>query len=121
MWIQGEKGSLKDAWGGGNILLDDGTRMTTQELFDRDGEKELMEKWFPSGITDSFALKLFEVIMAIVENRKPEIDGSHGLQNVAASYAIIESSWFNKVVTIEEILSGKLEGWQKGLNEHYGL
>jgi hypothetical protein len=43
------------------------------------------------------------------------------LQDIAIAYAITESSWSNLPVKIEDVISGKVDGYQKELNDKYGL
>jgi len=64
---------------------------------------------------------LNEFIRAIQAGDKPDNHGWEGLNDIVVSYAITESSWFNQPVKIEDVLSGKVEGYQKELNERYGL
>jgi len=119
--IQGSKGSLKDASGNPKIALDDGTKIDIQRQFNESIGIEIKERLFTRGITDTFALELFEFINAILTGEKPDNHGWHGLQDIIISYAITESSWFNCPVKIEDIISGKFEGYQKEINEKYGL
>ena len=119
--IQGSKGSLKNASGNPEITLDDSARINVQEQFNQNAGVELKGKLFPKGMSDTFALELNEFIRSIQEGDKPDNHGWEGLNDIAISYAITESSWFNKAVKIEDILSGKIEGYQQELNESYGL
>ena len=119
--IQGSKGSLKNASGNPEIVLDDGTRINVQEQFSENASAELKEKLFPNGMDDTFALELNEFIRSIQSGDKPDNHGWEGLNDIVVSYAITESAWFNQPVKIEDVLSGEVEGYQKELNERYGL
>jgi len=119
--IQGSKGSLKNASGNPEIVLDDGTRINVQEQFSENASVELKEKLFPKGMDDTFALELNEFVRAIQAGDKPDNHGWEGLNDIVVSYAITESSWFNQPVKIEDVLSGKVEGYQKELNKRYGI
>ena len=119
--IQGSKGSLKDASGNPRITLDDGTKISVPQLFSESTDAELREKLFPKGINDTFALELHEFIRAIQAGDKPDNDGWHGLQDIIISYAITESSFSGIPVKIDDIVSGKVDGYQRELNEKYGL
>lgn len=119
--IQGSKGSLKNASGNPQIALDDGTKMDVQQNFDESAGAEIKERFFPKGLTDTFALELNEFIRAIQTGEKPDNDGWEGLRDIVISYAITESSWFDQPVKIEDVISGKIEGYQKELNEKYGI
>lgn len=117
--IQGSKGSLKDASGSPRITLDNGTKIDVSKEFNESAGMEIKERFFPKGIKDTYALELFEFINAIVKGEKPDNHGWHGFQDIAVSYAITESSWFNGPVKLEDIVSGKIEGYQKEINEKY--
>lgn len=119
--IQGSKGSLKNASGDPKITLDDGTRMDVQGYFNESASVEIRERFFPKGITETFALELFEFIRAIHAGEEPDNSGWEGLRDIIISYAITESSWFGNPVKTEDIISGKVEGYQKELNEKYEL
>jgi len=119
--IQGSKGSLNNAGSNPTIVLDDGMRIDVSERFNEGASDELKEKLFPKELNDTFALELHEFIRAIQADDKPDNDGWEGLRDIVLSYAITESSWFNQTVKIEDVLSGKVEGYQKELNDKYGL
>jgi len=119
--IQGSKGSLNNASGNPTIVLDDDTRINVSERFDEDASNELKEKLFPKELNDTFALESHEFIRAIQAGDKPDNDGWEGLRDVVLSYAITESSWSGQPVKIEDVLSGKVEGYQQELNDKYEL
>ncbi len=119
--IQGSKGSLKDATGNPRIALDDGTKIDVPKEFNKSANVEIKERFFPKGINDTFALELYEFINAIQTGKKPDNHGWHGFLDIAVSYAITESSWFNSPVKLEDVISGKIEGYQKELNEKYHI
>jgi predicted dehydrogenase len=119
--IQGSKGSLKDATGNPRVTLDDGTKINIPQHFNESANTELKDKFFPKGIADTFALELHEFIRGIQAGEKPDNDGWHGLQDIIIAYAITESSYSKLPVKIEDIISGKFDGYQKELNEKYGL
>ena len=119
--IQGSKGSLKNASGNPQIALDDGTIIDVQQHFSESAGAEIKERFLPKGIKETFALELHEFIRAIQTGDKPDNDGREGLRDIAISYAIIESSLSGKPVKIEDVISGKVEGYQRDLNEKYDL
>jgi len=119
--IQGSKGSLKDASGNPKIALDDGTKIDVQQQFVESVGVEIKERLFTKEITDTFALELFEFIRAIQAGEKPDNHGWQGLQDIAISYAITESSLSKCPVKIEDMISGKVDGYQKEINEKYGI
>jgi len=115
--IYGSKGCIK----GDAVILDDGTREGAKELFDKKASEEVKEKYFPGGLTNPFALETHEFVRAIQEGREMETSGRDGLRDMAASYAMIESSLLNRPVKIEEVESGKLANYEKEINEYYHL
>jgi len=115
--IYGSRGCIK----GDTVIQDDGTRAGVTELFDKKASREVKEKFFPRGLTDPFALETYEFLRAIQEGREMETSGRDGLRDMAASYAMIESSLLNRPVRIEEVESGKLANYEKEINEYYHL
>lgn len=76
---------------------------------------------FPHGLEDGFALEIYDFIDAIQNRRPPEVDGWTGLQAKAISIAIYESGYSGDVVTIADVLNGKVNGYQQEIDEHWGL
>lgn len=114
----GSRGSIK----GGTLALDDGTRGDLIERFRAEADPAMLDRWFPSGGQDAFALNQYDWLRAIAEpGHTCETDGREGLMDLAASFAILESSHARRTVTFEEVLSGQLDASQRPINEHYGL
>ena len=49
------------------------------------------------------------------------MSGEEGAIDLALSYAILESGLLHRAVTLDEMLTGEVEGYQKEINEYYGL
>ena len=79
------------------------------------------EYYFPGGVEDTVAIELKYFADAIRNGGKPEVDGLEGLRSQAICMAVYESGWFGRPVTIAEIESCELEGYQKEINEHLGI
>jgi len=62
------------------------------------------------------ALEYFELAEAILQGRTLEIDGIEGLKDVAAVYAIFESSLAGRAVSMDEIESGELYAYQEQID-----
>jgi hypothetical protein len=77
------------------------------------------DKFFPKGITDSFALETLDFLRAIWDDKNMEVSGREGLKDMALSYAVIESSILNRPVKPEEIESGKISNYEKEINDYY--
>jgi len=50
-----------------------------------------------------------------------ETSGREGLRDLAVSYAVIESSRLKRTVTVDDIESGKIGGYEGEINDHYGI
>jgi hypothetical protein len=72
-------------------------------------------------LTDSFALQQYDWLKAVESHTQPETDGNEGLRDLAASFAMIESSRLGRTVALDDVLSGRVEGYQSEINLHYGL
>ena len=113
----GSKGCLK----GDTIIFDDGRRQSAQELFEQEADTAIKEQFFPLGFIDPFAIQQYDWLQAIKNGRQPETDGNEGLHDLAAAFAILESSQLNRSVTLDEVLKGTVVGYQEEINDHYGL
>jgi len=116
-WIYGTKGCLK----GESMMLDDGRREDVTRLYLLNADEEEREKSFPKGITNTFALKIHDFLQAILEHRRPKVDGWEGLRDEAVCYAVIESSGLGRPVKVKDVLEGVVEDYQKEINESLGL
>jgi len=76
---------------------------------------------FPGGIRDTVAIECWDFLDAVVNRRAPEVDGWEGLKAKAISEAILESSRAGRSVTLEEVISGKVDAYQRPLNERWGI
>lgn len=115
--IYGSKGCVK----GNGLVLDDGTKTDVKDYFEKNAGKEVKDKFFPMGITDSFALETLDFLSAIREGREMEVSGKEGLRDIALSYAMIESSIIDRPLTPEDVESGKTAIYETDINEFYRL
>ena len=113
----GSKGCLK----GGEVILDDGSRTPAVDLFEAQAEASLKEKLFPLGLRDPYAIQQLDWLEAIKQGGQPETDGEEGLRDLAAAFAMIESSMAGRTVTLEEVLTGSVNTYQQEIDAHYGL
>ena len=67
------------------------------------------------------ALELHELAQAALEGRALEVDGLEGLKDVAAVYAIFESSLAGRAVTMDEVESGHLYAYQAEIDAALGV
>lgn len=115
--IYGTKGCLK----GGEVILDGGERYVGKDLFAREAPTELVERWFPRGVKDGFALELLDFMRSVESGKPMETDGEEGTRDLACSYAVLESATLNRPVKVADVLSGEVDAYQREINEHYGL
>ena len=106
---------------GSELVRDDGTREDYGRLYATSCEPAAQQQNFPLGLTDAFALNQFDWLRAIHEKRDAETSGREGLRDLAASFAVLESSLAKRTVEVEEVLSGELREYQRPLDERFGL
>ena len=115
--IYGSLGVLK----GGEIVLDGGARYTIKGLFEEKAPADLKERWFPSGVKDAFGLEDLDWLRSIESGQPMECDGGEAVRDLACSYAILESARLNRPVKVADVLSGAVDGYQREIDQHYGL
>jgi predicted dehydrogenase len=77
--------------------------------------------FFPYKIMDPMALETLAFLRAIKEGREMETSGREGLRDLAASYAMIESSMANTSVKVDNVESGEIGYYEDEINKHYNL
>jgi 1,5-anhydro-D-fructose reductase (1,5-anhydro-D-mannitol-forming) len=119
--IYGTKGVLK----GTEVVLDGGRRADAGALFRQEAGPELVERWFPGGIRgdlrEPFALQLLDFLRAVETGKPMETDGAEGLRALACSFAVLESSAANRPIRVKDVLTGKVDRYQREIDEHYRL
>jgi len=115
--VYGSKGCLK----GGTAILDGGGRIDLADHFRRGAPPDLRARWFPRGVTDVFGLELLDFLQAIESGRAMETSGEEGLRDLACSMAVLESSAAGRAVGLDDVLEGRIDAYQREINEHYGL
>jgi len=119
----GSRGCIK----GGEIIDDDGSRRDLLQTFWAEAGPGLLDKLFPvvgpaaTRLTDPFAIQQYDWLRAIERGGQPETDGEEGLRDLAAAFGMIESSQLQRTVTMDELLSGAVRGYQQEIDDHYGL
>jgi predicted dehydrogenase len=115
--IYGSKGVIK----GGRLLADGQAPVALAGIFAERAPAELNERYFPLGLTDTFALGSYDFLRAIETGGEMEASGEEGLRDVATAFALIESSARRCMVLVEDVYTGKVATEQVAINEHYGL
>ena len=115
--VWGSKGALSD----GKLFADDGSSEEVVDRFERDAPEARREEVMPKGITDAFALEQLDWLQAIRQGKPVTMSGEEGTIDLALSYAILESGLLGRAVTLEEVLEGEVDEYQKEINVYYGL
>jgi predicted dehydrogenase len=108
---------------GGELRGRDGSYLSMGELqgrMRRELGPERLQQFFPGGVTDHFAIELWDFLDAIQRGRPPEVDGWGGLATTALVEAIYESAYSGQTVRIADVLSGAADhGWQRDLDAYW--
>jgi predicted dehydrogenase len=113
----GSEGCIK----GGDLIDRNGTHTPLAEAFRTGVSADERERFFPYGLTDPFALQQLDWLRSIEEGKDPETSGREGLHDLACAFAMLESSQAARQVSLDEVLSGAVDGYQAEINAHYGL
>ena len=117
MAVYGDRGSLK----GTTLVRDGGERVDAADLFAREAETSVRERFFPLGLTDTFAIGYLDWFTAIRAGRQPETSGMEGLRDLATAFAIMESATAGGPVPVADVLAGRVNAYQQEIDAHYGL
>jgi predicted dehydrogenase len=115
--IVGSRGALH----GSEIVLEDSRRLPLQEEFERALRDAEREQFFPLGLRDPYAIQQLDWLRAIERRTDPETSGREGLRDLACAFAILESSALGRQVSVDEVLDGSIDGYQREIDEHYNL
>lgn len=115
--IYGSAGCLK----GGEVVQDGGLRGKALDLFSRGATPDQRRAQFPDGITDPFALEMFDFLTAIAQRRPMESSGEEGVLDLATAFTVLESAAINQPVTVSDVLNGSVAHYQEEINDHYGI
>ncbi len=115
--IYGSRGCLK----GGRLILDGEQPVEAVARFREQAGGVVRDRLFPRGITDGFALEWLEFISAVQQGRQPETSGVEGLKDIAPGLAILESSALGRPVKLADVEAGRVEDYQRSINERWGI
>jgi len=130
--LTGSKGTIVDSdifhpsasQANGEAQLIDGTTYSMPKLqsmyLDTLSQKQ-KDRLFPYGLTDGMALELWDFIDALSIGRDVEIDAVEGLNSKAVSEAIYESGKSGQVVKVSDVISGKVNAYQKDVDRMWKL
>lgn len=115
--VFGSEGALSD----GKVFSGDGEAEDVLDRFRREAPERDREEAMPAGITDAFALENLDWLRAIRDGSPVRMSGEEGTIDLALSYAVLESGLLGREVTLGDMLTGEVDGYQKPINAHYGL
>jgi 1,5-anhydro-D-fructose reductase (1,5-anhydro-D-mannitol-forming) len=115
--LYGTRGCLK----GLTLVRDGGERVDLRDLFAREADAATRERFFPHGLTDTFALGMLDWLRAIRAGDQPEANGEEGLRDLATAYAILEAAAAGRPIAVADVLAGRLATYQRPIDAHYGL
>jgi UDP-N-acetyl-2-amino-2-deoxyglucuronate dehydrogenase len=108
---------------GGEVRGRDGSYLSMGELqgrMRRELGPERVQRLFPNGVTDHFAIELWDFLDAVHSGRPPEVDGWGGLATTALVEAIYESAYAGQSVRVADVLDGTVAGgWQQDLDAYW--
>jgi len=113
----GERGRVD----GDRVDFEDGSSASLAALYEADAPARLKERHFPLGLEDDFALAQLDWLRAIERGGQPECDGREGLRDLACAYAVVESSFARRAVSVAEVESGALRDYQAPIDRKFGL
>ena len=133
--IYGSEGSIEDTgyshrfvvfhqfMNGGEVRRHDGAYLSMEELQLRMRQAlgpGRLQCLFPNGVTDHFAVELWDFFDAIQQGRQPEVDGWGGLATIGLVEAIYESAYAGTAVKVDDVLSGAVSGgWQQDIDDYW--
>jgi len=115
--LYGSGGCIK----GDQVVFDGAAPEPLAAYFERQGTAAEREQLFPRGLDDAFGLLIGDFLAAIRARREATTSGEQGLRDLAASFALVESSQAGRPVLLDEILDGRVDAYQRDLDAHYGL
>ena len=120
--IYGERGVIR----GGRFLAEDGTELRLGEYAERTAPAGQLERWFPGGVHDSKAIQFLDFVRTVQARRagggaEMDASGAEGLLDLAAAFAVLESAEARRTVTLDEVVSGRTDAYQREIDAHPGL
>jgi len=106
------------------VIMKDGTEYPMSQLieeFMNSLGEEGKNKLFPHGFTDGVLLECYDFVDAIENNRPPEVTAEMGLRAKSICESIYESGACEQAVKYEDIVAGKVNKYQKPIDDCWGL
>ena len=111
---------------GREAFLEHEAILAQAEGFEQDA---LAARFFPTGVTSAdtevdwklLAMEYYEFGEAIAEGGDVEVDGTEGLKDVAAVYAVFESAVAGRALKMAEVESGEIDAYQAEIDAALGI
>ena len=127
----GNQGTMKDLGfafhpfqGGGQGVLADGTQVSSEQIqadYMAHLTADEKERLFPYESTDGFAIEAWDFANAIATGRRPEMDGNDGLRAKTLCESCYESATAGKLVRFVDVLQGRVDAYQKPINDFWRI
>jgi len=127
----GTKGTMQDLGfpfhpfeGGGQCVLADGTTVSSEQIqseYTASLTDDQEARLFPYGATDGFAIEVWDFVNAISTGRKPEMDGYDGLRAKTLCECCYESATAGKPVKFVDVLEGRVNAYQKPIDDFWKI
>lgn len=103
-----------------NLVPDFHLDTITADLF---GGERLWHYQFPFAETDrkNIAIEYGNFAASILGTADVEVDAEQGARSVGVSYAMLESNEIGRPVTVDEVMSEKVETYQQEINDSLGI
>lgn len=105
----------------GETLVIDGKREPVVERFERELDAGRRQALYPLGLTEPYAVLTWQWLEVIRSGKGMEKDGTEGLRDLAAAFAILESGVAGRMVAVDEVLTGAVDAYQREIDVHYEL
>lgn len=106
---------------GDELVYADGRRESLIARFQREMSAHERQQFFPHGLTDPAAISQYDWLQAITNGTDPETSGMEGLRDLAAAFAMLESSALGQTVAVDDVLHSRIDAYQREIDAHYGL
>lgn len=106
---------------GDEVTFEDGAMAGLAEVYEQGCPAARKAQDFPLGLTDTFALAQYEWLQAVRERRPSATSGREALASLACAFTALESAKAGRRVEVADVLSGRIDEYQRELNEHYRI
>mgnify|MGYP005836538403 CR=1 FL=1 len=127
----GSKGSLRDRqeWmhpfqNGADLITADGEEVpydTIEAQYMASLSAKQKDRLFPYGLGDGISNECWDFVDAMDKGRQPELTGIDGMKSKAVAMAMYESNLSGDWVKVADVESGKVNAYQKPIDEYWKI